>query len=62
MDTRSVTTPEATIVYDVYGPLPPAEGRPVLLMVGHPMCAGGFTALAGQFPDRTVAALDPRGL
>jgi len=61
-DTVSLETPEATLVYDVRGPLPPAAGRPPLLMVGHPMDAGGFTALASYFPDRTVVTYDPRGV
>jgi pimeloyl-ACP methyl ester carboxylesterase len=31
-------------------------------MVGQPMTAEGFGALASQFPDRTVVTYDPRGL
>src|SRR5438477_4034366 len=61
-DTLSLETPEATLVYDVRGPLPPAAGRPPLLMVGHPMDASGFGALASYFPDRTVVTYDPRGV
>ena len=53
---------EAEIVYDVQGPLPTADGRPPLLMIGQPMVASGFVALASQFPDRTVVTYDPRGL
>jgi pimeloyl-ACP methyl ester carboxylesterase len=60
--THSLETPDATLVYDVRGPLPPAEGRPPLMMVGSPMDAGGFSALASHFPDRTVVTYDPRGL
>ncbi len=52
----------AEITYDVHGPLPTADGRPPLLMVGQPMTAGGFDALASHFPDRTVLTYDPRGL
>jgi pimeloyl-ACP methyl ester carboxylesterase len=52
----------ATIVYDVRGPLPTADGRPPLLMIGQPMDAGGFTTLASYFTDRTVVTYDPRGL
>jgi pimeloyl-ACP methyl ester carboxylesterase len=55
-------TPEAEIAYDVHGPLPTADGRPPLLMIGQPMTAGGFAALAPQLPDRTVVTYDPRGL
>ncbi|MFF5177828.1 alpha/beta fold hydrolase [Micromonospora sp. NPDC000316] len=50
------------LVYDVRGPLPPADGLPVLLMIGQPMTAEGFDALAPHFPDRTVVTYDPRGL
>lgn len=49
-------------MYDVHGPLPPADGRPPLMMIGQPMCADGFAALVAQFPDRTVITYDPRGL
>jgi len=62
IDTLSIETPEATLVYDVRGSLPPAAGRPPLLMVGHPMDASGFGALASYFPERTVVTYDPRGL
>jgi pimeloyl-ACP methyl ester carboxylesterase len=61
-ETLSLDTPEAALVYDVRGPLPPADGLPPLMMVGSPMDAGGFTALASYFPDRTVVTYDPRGL
>ena len=49
-------------VYDVRGPLPTADGRPPLFMIGQPMDAGGFDTLASHFPDRTVVTYDPRGL
>ncbi|TMC31124.1 MAG: hypothetical protein E6J32_04145, partial [Chloroflexi bacterium] len=51
--TRTLETPEADIVYDVHGPLPTADGRPVLFMIGQPMDASGFQTLASHFPDRT---------
>jgi pimeloyl-ACP methyl ester carboxylesterase len=60
--THTLKTAEADIVYDVHGPLPTADGRPLLFMIGQPMTAGGFTALAAQFPDRTAVTYDPRGL
>ena len=60
--TRMLQTPEAEIAYDVHGPLPTADGRPPLLMIGQPMTAGGFAALAAHLPDRTVVTYDPRGL
>jgi pimeloyl-ACP methyl ester carboxylesterase len=61
-DTRVLETSGATITYDVHGPLPPADGRPPLLMIGQPMDASGFRALAERFTDRTVVTYDPRGL
>jgi pimeloyl-ACP methyl ester carboxylesterase len=60
--THILQTAEADIAYDVHGPLPTADGRPPLVMVGQPMTALGFGALASQFPDRTVVTYDPRGL
>jgi pimeloyl-ACP methyl ester carboxylesterase len=35
---------------------------PVLLMIGSPMDASGFTTLAEHFRDRTVVTYDPRGI
>jgi pimeloyl-ACP methyl ester carboxylesterase len=51
----------AGIAYDVRGPLPTANGRPPLLMIGQPMDASGFATLASHFADRTVITYDPRG-
>ncbi|MEV1160035.1 alpha/beta hydrolase [Micromonospora chokoriensis] len=62
MQTHTLAVPGVDLVYDVRGPLPPAGGRPVLLMIGQPMAAEGFTALAPHFTDRTVVTYDPRGL
>jgi pimeloyl-ACP methyl ester carboxylesterase len=53
---------DADIAYDVHGPLPTADGRPPLVMIGQPMDASGFGTLASHFPDRTVVTCDPRGL
>lgn len=60
--TVTLQIPGATIVYDIQGPLPPADGRPPLFMIGQPMDASGFRTLASYFPDRTVITYDPRGL
>src|SRR5215470_15346902 len=60
--THTLETAEADIVYDVHGPLPAADGRPPLVMIGQPMDATGFSTLASHFPDRTVVTYDPRGL
>src|ERR1700724_4748177 len=60
--THRLETAEADIAYDVHGPLPTADGRPPLFMIGQPMDASGFAVLASHFPDRTVITYDPRGL
>src|SRR2546423_4836890 len=52
----------ADIAYDVHGPLPTADGRRPLFMIGQPMTATGFRTLASHLPDRTVVTYDPRGL
>ena len=44
--THTLELPDVDLVYDVHGPLPTADGRPVLLMIGQPMCAEGFGSLA----------------
>lgn len=62
METRTLSLPDAEIVHDVHGPLPPADGREVLLVIGQPMTADGFADLIAELPDRTVVAYDPRGL
>jgi len=60
--TNILRTGEVNIAYDVRGPLPTADGRAPLFVIGQPMPASGFTALASHFPDRTVVTYDPRGL
>jgi pimeloyl-ACP methyl ester carboxylesterase len=62
MKTHTLETPEVDLVYDVHGPLPPANGHPPLFMIGAPMDASGFATLASHFTDRTVLTYDPRGL
>ena len=62
IDTRTLEVDGAAVVYDVEGPMPPEAGRPLLLMIGQPMDAGGFRTLASLFPERTVVTYDPRGL
>jgi pimeloyl-ACP methyl ester carboxylesterase len=59
--TQTMDLPGATLTYDVRE----AESKstkPVLLMIGSPMDASGFTTLADHFPDRTVVTYDPRGV
>jgi hypothetical protein len=60
--THILETAGANIAYDVRGPLPTADGRPPLFMIGQPMDASGFDTLASHFPDRTVVTYEPRGL
>src|SRR5436309_13243995 len=62
MTTHKLVTAGADIVYDVHGPLPPADGRPPPFMIAQPMDASGFSTLASYFSDRTVITYDPRGL
>jgi pimeloyl-ACP methyl ester carboxylesterase len=61
MKTHTLETAQADIVYDVDGPLPTGDGRPPLFMIGQPMDASGFRALASYLPGRTVITYDPRG-
>ena len=59
--TQSLGVPGATLTYDVREAAPESS-EPVLLMIGSPMDASGFTVLASRFPDRTVVTYDPRGV
>ena len=59
--TQTLDLPDATLTYDVREA--GSESRtPVLLMIGSPLDASGFTTLAAHFPDRTVVTYDPRGV
>ncbi|MGA4837670.1 alpha/beta fold hydrolase [Streptomyces sp. G45] len=61
-ETHSLAVPGATLHYDVRGRLADAGAdNPVLLLIGSPMDAVGFTSLAAQFTDRIVVTYDPRG-
>ncbi|GAA1549337.1 alpha/beta hydrolase [Kribbella hippodromi] len=57
--TRTLDVPGATLTYDIRGDL---ANRPLLLLIGSPMGAGGFGTLASHFADRTVVTYDPRGV
>lgn len=60
--TCTVGRGEDTIHVDVHGDLTTATAeRPVLVLVGSPMDASGFVALAARFADRPVVTVDPRG-
>lgn len=61
MNTYTINTGDADIVYDVVTGVDGAADRPPLMMIGQPMDAGGFRALASYFPDRVVVTYDPRG-
>lgn len=58
MNTFTIDVPGATVAYDVHGEL--SAGSVPLVLIGSPMDAGGFAALAAQFQDRTVVTYDPR--
>src|SRR6476646_12143709 len=60
-NTRTLELPGAVLTYDVREE-ESQSAEPVLLMIGSPMDASGFTTLAGHFPDRTVVTYDPRGV
>jgi pimeloyl-ACP methyl ester carboxylesterase len=59
--TKLLDVPGATVSYDVRE-ADAESSDPVLLMIGSPMDAGGFTTLAKHFRNRTVVTYDPRGV
>src|SRR6266700_6832325 len=59
--TQTLELRGAALTYDVREAASEST-EPVLLMIGSPMDASGFTTLAGHFPDRTVVTYDPRGV
>lgn len=59
VETRTVRSDGADIVYDVHGDA--AAGVP-LLVIGSPMGASGFAALVAEITDRSVVTYDPRGV
>ncbi|WP_431277838.1 alpha/beta fold hydrolase [Leifsonia poae] len=62
METYSINTAGAEIVYDVTEPTQGDGAHPPLVMIGQPMDASGFRALTSYLPDRKVITYDPRGL
>ena len=58
-ETHTLDAPGAVLHYDVRRNDGGTE--PVLLLIGSPMGAEGFTSQAGHFTDRTVVTYDPRG-
>jgi pimeloyl-ACP methyl ester carboxylesterase len=59
LETHTLDAPGAVLHYDVRRNGDSLE--PPLLLVGSPMEAAAFAALAEQFTDRTVVTYDPRG-
>src|SRR5438552_1129300 len=55
--TYTLDAPGAVLHYDVRSPSR-ASTDPVLLIIGSPMGADGFTTLAGHFADRTVVTYE----
>ena len=62
METHTLELAGVDLIYDVHGPLPTADGRPPLVLIGQPMDASGFSSLVAELPDRTTVTYDPRGL
>ena len=62
METHTLDLAGVDLIYDVHGPLPTADGRPPLVLIGQPMGASGLSALVAELPDRTTVTYDPRGL
>ena len=58
--THTLDVPGAVLTYDVR--TNDSSTAPVLLMIGSPMVAAGFSTLAGHFTSRTVVTYDPRGV
>src|SRR4051812_15762148 len=58
--THTLEVPGAVLRYDVRTSDP--AGGMVLVMIGSPMGAAGFTSLATYFTDHTVVTYDPRGV
>ncbi|MFI7705242.1 alpha/beta fold hydrolase [Nonomuraea sp. NPDC049480] len=56
--THTLEVPGGVLTYDVREV--EASTGPILLMIGSPMDASGFTSLVGHFQDRTVVTYDPR--
>jgi pimeloyl-ACP methyl ester carboxylesterase len=60
IESHTLDVPGARLAYDVRGNL--HSGQTVLLLIGSPMGAHGFTSLATYLTDRPVVTYDPRGV
>jgi pimeloyl-ACP methyl ester carboxylesterase len=58
--TQTLDVPGVNLAYDIRD-AETESTESVLLMIGSPMDASGFTTLAEHFRDRTVVTYDPRG-
>jgi pimeloyl-ACP methyl ester carboxylesterase len=58
--TYTLEVPGAVLSYDIRESDP--AGGPLLVMIGSPMGAAGFTTLATHFADHTIVTYDPRGV
>jgi pimeloyl-ACP methyl ester carboxylesterase len=59
--TQTLNLTGARLAYDIRE-AETVSTEPMMMMIGSPMDATGFTTLAAHFPDRTVATYDPRGV
>jgi pimeloyl-ACP methyl ester carboxylesterase len=59
--TQTLDLPDAVLSYEIRD-ADAETTAPVLLMIGAPMAASGFTTLASHFRDRRVVTYDPRGV
>jgi pimeloyl-ACP methyl ester carboxylesterase len=57
---HTLDVPGAALTYDVR--TDDSSTKPVLVLIGSPMGASGFSTLASHFTDRTVVTYDPRGI
>jgi pimeloyl-ACP methyl ester carboxylesterase len=59
LSTHTLEVPGAVLTYDVRPAASSTE--PLVMMIGSPMAADGFAALAERFGERTAVTYDPRG-
>lgn len=60
IETRIVEVPGARLRYDIHGDLSAPGAEHTVFLVGSPMDASGFGALASYLTDRPVVTYDPR--
>jgi pimeloyl-ACP methyl ester carboxylesterase len=57
-EARTLEVPGATLTYDIR--VNDTTTEPPLVLIGHPMGAGGYPSLAAHLSDRTLVTYDPR--